>query len=75
MYQSNSNENQNSNKNYIELKVYNISGKLVSNLFSGIQQAGEHALTFDAAGLPSGMYYAVLTAGGSVSRIRLAVVK
>lgn len=63
------------NTNYIELKVYDISGKLVSNLYSGIQQPGEHAVTFDASGLSSGMYYAVLNAGGSVSRIRLAVVK
>ena len=63
------------NTNYIELKVYDISGKLVSNLYSGIQQPGEHAVTFDASGLSSGMYYAVLTAGESISRIRLAVVK
>jgi hypothetical protein len=61
--------------NYIELKVYDISGKLVSNLYSGIQQPGEHSVTFDAVGLSSGMYYAVLTAGESVSRIRMAVVK
>ncbi|MBK6877641.1 MAG: T9SS type A sorting domain-containing protein [Ignavibacteria bacterium] len=28
------------NTNSIELKVYDISGKLVSNLYSGIQQPG-----------------------------------
>ena len=61
--------------NYIELKVYDNSGKLVSILYSGIQQPGEYSVTFDATGLSSGMYYAVLNTGGSLSRIRMAVVK
>jgi hypothetical protein len=60
---------------YVELNVYDISGKLVNNLVKGIQQPGEYSVKFDAARLASGIYYAVLTSGESISRVRMAVVK
>ncbi len=41
----------------VNLKVYNILGKEVSELFSGKKPPGFHEVSFDASFLPSGVYY------------------
>ncbi len=41
---------------YISLRVYNLLGQEVATLFEGIRTAGTYPVTFDAAGLPSGIY-------------------
>jgi hypothetical protein len=33
-------------------------------LFDGVQVPGQHSVTFDAAGLPSGMYVIILESAG-----------
>ena len=43
------------------LRVYDNLGRLVSTLFEGMTESGEHTAAFDAAGLPSGVYHAVLS--------------
>jgi subtilisin family serine protease len=47
----------------ISLTAYNLLGQAVTTLFKGSQNAGEHRLTWNAEGLPSGIYYIVLVAG------------
>jgi subtilisin family serine protease len=47
----------------ISLFVYNLLGQPVTTLFAGSQTAGEHRLTWNAQGLPSGIYYIVLAVG------------
>ncbi|MBI5059696.1 T9SS type A sorting domain-containing protein [candidate division KSB1 bacterium] len=42
---------------YVKLSVYNLVGQEVRTLVSGNLTAGAHAVTFDAATLPSGLYY------------------
>jgi hypothetical protein len=43
------------------LKVYNLLGQNVAALYNGIAQAGEYvSVVFNAASLPSGVYYARL---------------
>ncbi|MCF7832692.1 MAG: family 10 glycosylhydrolase [Candidatus Marinimicrobia bacterium] len=49
--------------NYIEIKIHNIEGRLVSTLYEGYQLAGSHEIQFDASGLSSGMYICTLRAG------------
>jgi photosystem II stability/assembly factor-like uncharacterized protein len=39
------------------LKLYDISGRKVRELFNGYLQAGEYNLKFDAGDLPSGVYF------------------
>ncbi len=48
----------------IALSVYNITGQRVAVLTDGIVNAGSHAVTWNAAGQASGVYFAVLEAGG-----------
>ena len=47
----------------VTLSVYDITGRLVTQLAQGHYDAGEHSATFDGARLPSGIYFARLTAG------------
>lgn len=45
----------------ITLAVFNLLGQKIATLVDGKQSAGEHQLTWNAKGLPSGIYYLVLT--------------
>jgi len=51
------------NAGFAEIKVYDITGKLIKVLTSKKYEAGEHTVRFDASGLPSGVYFYRLTAG------------
>lgn len=42
---------------FTSLKVYNISGKEISNLINSKIQAGSYEVVFDGSDLPSGVYY------------------
>jgi hypothetical protein len=48
----------------VKINVMNLLGQHVATLFDGVQAPGQHSVTFDAAGLPSGMYIVVLESGG-----------
>ena len=52
----------------VSLKVYDIIGQEIATLVDGDRTAGEHAVSFDASGLPSGIYLYRLQ-HGSGSRI------
>lgn len=47
----------------MKLEVYDTSGRLVQELVNGWREAGSHEVTFDGAGLASGVYLYHLTAG------------
>ncbi len=49
--------------NFVTLKVYNSIGELVSTLVNEEKPAGNYSLTFNASGLPSGVYFYRLTSG------------
>jgi hypothetical protein len=49
----------------VTLKVYNVTGQEVATLADGIMAAGNHSVTFDGVGLPTGAYIYMLTANGS----------
>ena len=48
---------------FTSLKVYNISGKEISNLLNSKIQAGSYEVVFDGSDLPSGVYYYKIEAG------------
>ncbi|MDA0874787.1 MAG: T9SS type A sorting domain-containing protein [Bacteroidetes bacterium] len=48
----------------VTLRIYDALGREVATLIDGMLEAGSHGVTFDAPGLPSGVYYARLQAGG-----------
>ncbi|MBU1881198.1 S8 family peptidase [bacterium] len=47
----------------VNLSVYDVNGRLVSTLVNGYRNVGSHDVTFDASGLPSGVYIYRLNAG------------
>lgn len=49
---------------FAKLEIYDITGRKIKILHSGFFQAGEHSFTWDAVGLPEGMYLLRLEMGG-----------
>jgi len=59
----------------IELKIYDVAGKEVATLVTGIQKAGHHEVTWDANGLASGIYFYNLTAGSFSEQKKMILMK
>ncbi|RJP77282.1 MAG: T9SS C-terminal target domain-containing protein [Candidatus Zixiibacteriota bacterium] len=60
---------------HVSLKVYDTAGRGVTTLVDSWREAGEHQATFDASGLPSGIYFARLEAGEFSATQKLILVK
>ena len=60
---------------YVSLKVFNILGAEVATLLSAHKEAGSHSVSFDAIGLPSGVYFYRLKAGSYVETKKLTLLK
>ena len=59
----------------VTIAVYNALGENLALLVDGVQEAGNHKVTFNASNLPSGVYFAVLTTGGRVLRQKMMLLK
>lgn len=59
----------------VEVVVHDARGALVARLFRGELAAGDHALTWHAAGLPSGVYLATVRAAGSSRTTAVTLVR
>jgi hypothetical protein len=59
----------------IDLAVYDVLGRRVATVLSGRLAAGEHAVTWDAGDLSSGIYCYRLRAGGGSMTKRMTLVK
>ena len=59
----------------IDLTIYDLLGQRVENLYSGHQQPGQYNLIWDAAGYPSGTYFARLTAGDRTESVKMVLLK
>ncbi len=57
------------------LKVYDMLGKEVATLVNTEQPAGEYRVVFNAAALPSGIYFYTLRAGSFAETKKLIVIK
>ncbi|MBC8478360.1 MAG: T9SS type A sorting domain-containing protein [Candidatus Delongbacteria bacterium] len=58
----------------VKLAVYDLAGKQVALLAQGMKAAGQHSVVFDAADLPSGLYFYRLNAANhTVSRKMILV--
>ncbi len=63
------------NTNYVRLNVFDIAGRFITSLVDSKQNAGSYEVEFNAADLPSGVYYSVLTAGNRVERSRMVLIR
>ncbi|MBW7888096.1 MAG: T9SS type A sorting domain-containing protein [Bacteroidetes bacterium] len=59
----------------VTLRVYNILGEEVALLVNGMQSAGEHTAQFDAAKLPSGIYFYTLQTAQFTKTMKMLLVK
>jgi|GEM_PF-643612 subtilisin family serine protease len=60
---------------HVSLRVYDLAGRMVAELVSGIRDAGVHQVTWDASGLPSGLYFCRIQAGGFTDVAKMMLVK
>ncbi len=59
----------------VSLEVYDITGRNVRSLVREFQSAGTYEVTFDAAGLPGGMYFYKLDNGSKVQVNNMIITK
>ena len=58
---------------HVRLEVFDAKGRMVATLVNGWREAGSHEVTWNASGLPSGLYFCRMQAGefGAVSKMML----
>jgi len=61
--------------NFVELKMFDTAGGLITTLQKGWQNAGTYQATFDGSGLPSGIYIYRLTAGDFAATGKVVLMK
>ena len=54
---------------YIELNIYDIGGRLISELYKGELEAGSYESNFDASNLSSGIYFYILKINNQHNKI------
>lgn len=59
----------------VSIDVFDVQGRRVGQLASGVFQSGRNEVVFNAAGLPSGTYFAVMTTSSGVDRIKMMLLK
>jgi hypothetical protein len=59
----------------LTIDIYNIIGQRVARLEAGEKQAGLHKAVWDAEGMPSGIYFAMLLLGEKAETVRMSLVK
>ena len=62
-------------KTFISLKVYNLLGEEVATLFEGYKQPGNYEVTFNGAGLASGIYLYILKTNSFTQTRKLVLLK
>ncbi|MCB1058813.1 MAG: T9SS type A sorting domain-containing protein [Calditrichaeota bacterium] len=59
----------------ITLTVYDVQGRIVTELANGTVEAGVHELSFDASGLTSGVYFAQLSGSFGSDVMKMVLMK
>jgi hypothetical protein len=60
---------------FVNLKVYDTTGRLVAILADGRREAGTHQVTFDGSGLASGIYLYVLNSADQTITGKMTLLK
>ncbi|NCS80637.1 MAG: T9SS type A sorting domain-containing protein, partial [Ignavibacteria bacterium] len=63
------------NPELVTLKVFDVLGREVSTLINQYQTAGSHTVNFNAANLPSGIYFYKIKAGSFQNIKKLMLLK
>jgi len=59
----------------VKLKVFNLLGNEITTLLNEQLFAGEHTVSFNAAGLSSGIYFYALTVNGNTKTKEMVLLK
>jgi glucuronoarabinoxylan endo-1,4-beta-xylanase len=59
----------------VSLTIHDMLGRHVATLANGKREAGVHEVTFDASGLPTGMYLCRLRAGSYTGTLKLILAR
>jgi hypothetical protein len=60
---------------HVVLKVYDFTGREMKTLVDGEQAKGEHTVTFNAEGLPAGVYFYQLMVNGLLNTRKMILIK
>jgi hypothetical protein len=60
---------------FVNLSVYDVSGRKVTELINGWREAGVHKMTFNASNLASGIYFCRLQADQGSAMIKMVLIK
>jgi len=60
---------------YVEIKIYDVSGKYIKSIVNGFESAGDHFAVFNASDLASGVYFYVLEAGEYDESKKMVLIK
>jgi photosystem II stability/assembly factor-like uncharacterized protein len=60
---------------FISLKIYSSSGKEIRTLLESRQDAGPHTITFDAADIPSGIYFYTMKTSNYSRTLKMILLK
>jgi hypothetical protein len=60
---------------HVTLAVFDVTGRQVAQLVNGMQDAGQHSVTFDGSNLASGVYLYRLTAGLNTATGKMVLLK
>lgn len=59
----------------VNISIYNVVGQKVGEAVNRLLEAGQHSVSFDASGLPSGIYFYKMQAGSFQDIKKLTVIK
>ncbi|HUN65542.1 MAG TPA: T9SS type A sorting domain-containing protein, partial [Bacteroidota bacterium] len=59
----------------VKLAVYNVLGQLVATLVDEERSAGRYSVTWDAGGMPSGVYFCRMEAGNFADTRKMVILK
>jgi hypothetical protein len=62
-------------KSWVRLVVYDLLGREVATLITGMQDAGYRSVQWDGSGMPSGVYYYRLTAGNGAETKKALLIR
>ncbi len=60
---------------HVTIEIYDLLGRKTANLVNENQQAGHHQIAWNAADVPSGVYFARLATEGSAENIKMVLLK
>ena len=59
----------------VRIEVFNVTGEKVATLVDGFKNVGNYEVSFEASGLPSGMYFYRFSAGTFVQTRKMILMK